>query len=116
MHLFPHSRAMPNVILPVNVQVRIFTRHDLLMRQWLRLVRVKIPVPCPNIVERMCQRFIVALVWKPTEGDDIEVTALGPRLRWSISTWLPQNLAGWRSLIMLVWYRDGGSNDGADAE
>lgn len=80
MHLLPHACAVQQVVFPIDVQARVLARHDLLMRQGLRAIRIHEPFPLRQAVEALRQLGVVAALRQPAERDDVEVAAPGSRL------------------------------------
>ena len=85
MEFLPHCRAVPEMILPIDVEPREFTRHCLLVRNWLGPVGIKVPFPRGEAVKRFREFGVVAGIWQPTEGDDIEMRATSAGFFWCIT-------------------------------
>lgn len=73
VHLLPHGRAVRNMVLPVDVQARVLSRHDLLVANGLRAVGVQVPLQAD--VEVFGQLFVVACRGQPAEGDGVKVAS-----------------------------------------
>ena len=67
VQLLPHGRAVPEVVLPVDVKARELAGHGLLVGHGLRLVRVEEPLPRGLVVEGRGELGVVAGGREPAE-------------------------------------------------